>query len=183
MRKPVKTPPLPFPHSYWVLPGRLLAGEHPGGKDQAETQHRVDCLTIAGITFYLDLTEPDECPTYRHLLPRKAKYVRSAIADMEVPDSVTQMQLIQTRIAAALTIGHGVYVHCQAGIGRTGTAMGCFLVEQGLGGAAALKQLNKLWRRSVRAQTWPNVPQTSWQAEYIQKWPQHRKFHNRTRVG
>jgi hypothetical protein len=183
MSKPLKHPPLPLPHTYWVLPGQLLAGEYPGGKDEAETQRRVDCLTMAGITYYLDLTEPDECPAYRHLLPRKAKYVRSAIADMDVPDSVTQMQLIQTRIGAALTVGHGVYVHCQAGIGRTGTAIGCFLVEQGLGGAAALKQLNKLWRRSVRAKTWPKVPQTSTQADYILMWPEHRKFHNRSSVG
>jgi len=183
MIKPLKHPPLPLPHTYWVLPGQLLAGEHPGGKDETETQQRVDCLSMAGITYYLDLTEPDECPAYRHLLPRMAKYVRSAIPDMDVPESVTQMQLIQTRIAAALTNGHRVYVHCHAGIGRTGTAMGCFLVEQGLGGAAALKQLNKLWRRCVRSKTWPHVPQTWGQAEYIQMWPQHRKFHNRTSVG
>jgi protein-tyrosine phosphatase len=102
---------------------------------------------------------------------------------MDVPDSVRQMQLIQTRIGAALAIGHGVYVHCHGGIGRTGTVIGCFLVEQGLDGAAALKQLNKLWRQSVRAKTWPRVPQTSRQADYIQMWPEHRKFHNRIRAG
>jgi hypothetical protein len=170
-------------HSYWVLPGRLLAGEHPCGKDEAETQQRLDRLTLAGITYFLDLTEPDELPAYRHLLPRKAKYLRSAIADMDVPESVVQMQLIQTRIGAALAIGHGVYVHCQRGIGRTGTVIGCFLVEQGLEGAAALKQLNKLWRQSSRAKTWPKVPQTSHQAEYIAMWPEHRKFHNRIRTG
>jgi protein-tyrosine phosphatase len=138
---------------------------------------------MAGITYYLDLTEPDERASYRHLLPRKAKYIRSGIADFDVPESVTQMQLIQTRMGAALAMGRGVYVHCHIGIGRTGTVIGCFLVEQGLNGPAALKQLNKLWRQNVRAKTWPRVPQTPRQAEYILMWPEHRKFHNRIRTG
>jgi len=179
----VKIPPLPLPHTYWVIPGQLLAGEYPGGQNQAETQHRLDCLTMAGITYYVDLTKPEERPPYRLLLPRAAKYIRSPIADMDVPDSVEQMQLIQTRVRAALAVGHGVYVHCLAGIGRTGTVMGCFLVEQGLSGAAALKQLNKFWRQSARAKTWPKIPQTSQQADYIQSWPEHRQIHNRPQAG
>jgi hypothetical protein len=179
MIKSVKPPPVPLPNTYWVIPGQLLAGEYPGGQEQAETQQRVDCLTMAGITYYLDLTEPDERYPYRFLLPRKAKYIRAPIPDMDVPHSVEQMQSIQTRIGTALTNGHGVYVHCLAGIGRTGTVIGCFLVEQGLDGAAALKQLNKLWRQNARAKTWPKVPQTQAQADYIQAWPEHRQLHSR----
>jgi hypothetical protein len=33
MSKPVKSPPSPLPHAYWVLSRRLLAGEY-----EAETQ-------------------------------------------------------------------------------------------------------------------------------------------------
>jgi len=183
MIRPLKIPPLPLPHTYWVIPGQLLAGEYPGGQNQADTQQRLDCLAMAGMNFYLDLTEPEERRPYRPLLPKTAKYFRSPIHDMDVPNSVEQMQSIQTRLGAALALGHGVYVHCLAGIGRTGTVMGCFLVEQGLSGAAALKQLNKLWRQSARAKTWPKVPQTSQQAEYIQSWPQHRHIYNRPWPG
>jgi hypothetical protein len=183
MFKSFKRPPLPLPHTYWVIPGQLLAGEYPGGRDEAQTRHRLECLTRSGITYYLDLTEAKELPPYRHLLPANAKYFRAPIPDMDVPDVVGQMQLIQALIAAALARGDGVYVHCHAGIGRTGTTIGCFLVEQGLDGAAALKQLNKLWRQNLRAKTWPKVPQTSEQADYIQSWPEHRESPHRLQAG
>ena len=40
-----------------------------------------------------------------------------------------------------------IYLHCQAGIGRTGTVVGCYLVRHGLSGRAALSHLNELRRR------------------------------------
>lgn len=30
--------PLPTPDAYWVIPGRLLAGEYPGHKEEAQRQ-------------------------------------------------------------------------------------------------------------------------------------------------
>jgi hypothetical protein len=31
---------IPIPDSYWVMPGRLLAGEYPGHKDEAQALPR-----------------------------------------------------------------------------------------------------------------------------------------------
>jgi len=31
------TLPVPFPHAYWVIPGKLLAGFYPGSKDPKES--------------------------------------------------------------------------------------------------------------------------------------------------
>jgi hypothetical protein len=164
----------PLPNSYWVIAGRLLAGEHPYGMDEADARVRLRRLRDAGINYFIDLTPGDEMPEYRRLLPAGTKYLRSAIADTDVPHDVTQMQEIQARIRAALTFGRCVYVHCHAGIGRTGTVVGCYLVEKGLDGKAALKQLNLLWRQSARAKSWPKVPQTPEQVEYILRWPGRR---------
>lgn len=165
----------PLPNSYWVIAGRLLAGEHPYGMDEADTRVRLGRLRDAGINYFLDLTSSEEMPEYRHLLPADAKYLRSTIADTDIPRDVAQMREIQARIRAALTFGRCVYIHCRAGIGRTGTVVGCYLTEKGLDGNAALKQLNLLWRQSARAKSWPKVPQTPQQAEYILRWPGHRE--------
>jgi ADP-ribosyl-[dinitrogen reductase] hydrolase len=62
------------------------------------------------------------------------------------------------------------YVHCRAGIGRTGTVMGCLLVERGLTGEQALDELARLWQQCQRSQLWPSVPETEAQIEYVREW-------------
>jgi protein tyrosine phosphatase len=80
------------------------------------------------------------------------------------------MRQILTVIGEALARERRIYVHCRAGIGRTGTVVGCFLAEQGIKGKAALKELNKLWKESERSKSWPKIPQTEQQADYIRGW-------------
>lgn len=165
----------PIANSYWVVPGRLLAGEYPYGADDTETRRRLFRLRDAGINYYIDLTEDGELPGYRRLLPLHTRYLRCAIPDTQIPQSVEQMRQIQARIRAGLLFGRCIYVHCRAGIGRTALVVGCYLAEQGLSGKAALKQVNTLWRQSERSSSWPTVPQTPQQADYIVRWPSSRK--------
>jgi ADP-ribosylglycohydrolase len=164
----------PLPNSYWVVPGRFLAGEHPAGRpgrhDDAG-RARVELLIASGINCFVDLTEEGECQPYQPLLPDTAGYLRHAIRDQKVPRRARQMRLIQDDISAALAAGRNVYLHCRAGIGRTGMVAGCFLVEQGYDGERALRELNSLWtNQCARAATWPEVPQTIVQADYIRHW-------------
>ena len=161
---------LPLANSYWVVPGQFLAGEHPFGESPTDAHNRIAELRAAGIDYFIDLTELREMPNYRLLLPRHAQYVRRSIPDTEVPREAGHMQDIQALLRAALAKERGVYVHCRAGIGRTGTVVGCYLVEQGLDGKAALKELNRLWKQSERSKSWPKVPQTEVQADYIRAW-------------
>lgn len=179
MSRPPEPPPLPLPNTYWVIPGRFLAGEYPATDTLAETQGRLEVLHSAGINYFLDLTEEDELPPYHYLLPASTKYLRHPIRDTEVPDDVAQMQEIQARVRAALMFHRSLYVHCRAGIGRTATVVGCFLVEQGLEGKPAVAELNELWQQSARSMSWPKVPQTAAQATYIQRWTAHRKVQER----
>src|SRR6185295_7876536 len=69
--------------------------------------------------------------------------------------------------AAMLGEGRRVYVHCRAGIGRTGTVIACHLIEQGLSGADALARLNELWQTSDRSDTWPSIPETDAQRDFV----------------
>ena len=161
----------PFANTYWVVPGRVLAGEHPAVSDLADTRDRLARLHEAGIDSFVDLTEKGEMPPYQQLLPKGAHYVRSAIVDTRVPNNVTQTREILAGIRNGIDAGSGIYVHCRAGIGRTGLVIGCLLAEQEANGAAAIKILNRLWRQSERSKTWPTVPQTAEQADYIRHWP------------
>ena len=168
MRRPLK-------NSYWVLPGNLLAGEYPYGDSPAKARARLRRLLAAGVNTFIDLTLPGELPEYQSLLPSEVKYLRYPIQDAAVPDDAQQMHTIQAHLQAALAAGRRVYVHCRAGVGRTGTVIGCYLAEQGLDGAAALQQLNRLWKQSGRALTWPEVPQTHEQAQFIRSWAEDHK--------
>ncbi|MGH8261275.1 MAG: ADP-ribosylglycohydrolase family protein, partial [Steroidobacteraceae bacterium] len=164
------SPAQPWPNSYWVLPGRLLAGEYPGVIDAAATRERIERLVAAGIDRIVDLTAPDEAPPYDGLLPAGVEHRRLPIRDHAVPADPGHMTDILEAIESALRGGHGVYVHCRAGIGRTGTVVGCLLVEHGASGDAALEALNRAWQQCARAESWRSVPETESQVEYIRRW-------------
>jgi hypothetical protein len=161
----------PLPNSYWVIPGRLLAGEYPIGEDYSDARARLARFREAGINSFIDLTEKGELPEYRHLLPVHTQYQRSPIADTRVPASANQIQELLSDIDAAIQAKRCLYVHCRQGIGRTGLVVGCYLANEGGDGKRAIQELNRLWAQSARAASWPKVPQTAEQADYIRRWP------------
>jgi ADP-ribosylglycohydrolase len=164
------TLPKPLAESYWVIPDRLLAGRYPGGKTPKEAERRVAGLLEAGFDAFIDLTEADELPPYDIYLPARAVHIRKPIPDHGVPRAREQMAGVLAAIDSALAGGRRIYLHCRAGIGRTGTVVGCHLIEQGLSPDAALIRLNELWRDNERSHTWPDVPETDEQRDYILAW-------------
>jgi ADP-ribosylglycohydrolase len=132
-------------------------------------------LLEAGVGCFIDLTDPAEIESYERWLhgpqARDAiAYVRRPITDHGLPESVAQTVAILDAIDGALAGERTVYLHCRAGIGRTNLVVGCWLVRHGLSGEAALERLNALWQSSARARSWPNVPETATQAEYVRAW-------------
>jgi predicted protein tyrosine phosphatase len=170
-------PPRPIPDSYWVEPGRLLAGEYPGARHEDGARRKLGRLLDADVTYFLDLTEAGEhgLEPYAPLLAedaqrqeRPAVHRRMAIPDGGTP-SAAEMRRTLDAIDAALQERHCVYVHCWGGIGRTGTVVGCYLVRHGLSGQEALDLIAR--RRAGTPDGYRRSPETRAQARFILDWP------------
>jgi hypothetical protein len=133
----------PIPDAYWIIPGRLLAGPYPGSRREGLVRQRVLCFLAGGITLFLDLTEEGEAPLYAQWLDGAARHLRMPIPDFGVPAPEQMAQTLDV-IDVAIGTRHAVYVHCLAGLGRTGTVVGCFMVRHGMQGAEALRTIQLL---------------------------------------
>jgi protein-tyrosine phosphatase len=143
-------------HAYWVEPGQILAGEHPGSSnDPARTRRNVNLLVDHGIRTFVDLTSPDDpLEPYAAYVDEAAaqrdldlQWLRRPIPDMGIVDADEYDAIVDT-IRRSAERG-GVYLHCWGGVGRTGTVVGCLLIDGGLNGEEALAQI-AAWRSTTR---------------------------------
>lgn len=179
--RPVASVPPPA-GTYWVETDRLLAGGYPGHVDPAYARARVTALLELGIDWFIDLTWPGELPPYEALLPGPyapgpygpVTYSRRPIRDHDLPRHDAQMAEILDELDDALSGGHRVYVHCRAGIGRTGTVIGCHLARRLGSGSGALEALDRLWVAGGRDRDWPRTPETDAQVAYVGNWREER---------
>ena len=148
---------LPHPDCYWVLPERLLAGAYP--------ELHLDALLGAGIDCFVDLTrDGDALSPYAVRAQARARWHGFAIIDYAVPGTSLMRRIVDT-LEDELARGSRVYLHCHAGVGRTGTAVGCWLVEQGFTGGEALRLIAHK-RQALLGQS----PETEAQREFVRRW-------------
>jgi protein-tyrosine phosphatase len=124
---------VPFARSWWVVPGRLLAGYYPGHTDPTTMRAQCDGLVTAGIGVVINLMEEPEMDLSGSLFEDysiDARRERFPIVDFSIPDRATMGRIIDA-IDHGIASGDGVYVHCWGGRGRTGTVIGCWLLEHG----------------------------------------------------
>jgi protein-tyrosine phosphatase len=167
---------LPILESYWVEENRLLVGEYPGSYNDETTRQKIDTFIEAGINTFIDLTQPHELPSYEAILKEqgriydvKTRYHRFAIRDHTVPARETMTSILNT-IDEALKGGHGVYVHCWGGVGRTGIVVGCYLVRRGHSNKGALALVNTLYKTRPNNIYLPRSPETNEQINFILNW-------------
>ena len=167
------------PFFYEVVPGCLLAGRYPSDLDLETARAKLNSLLDRGVTSFVDLMEEGETnydgikfASYDQLLSQlaaerglKARYARIAIRDVDIPP-VAIMRTILGTIGGANAAGFGVYVHCRGGIGRTGTVVGCYLVEQGLKPEEALDKIPEL-RHGL---PFRSSPETNAQRRFVLEW-------------
>jgi atypical dual specificity phosphatase len=139
----------------------VLCGDWPG--DAA----RVAAIEAAGVTHFVDLTGGhDGAAGYT---PWRAAYSAHAIADFGIPSEAGMRATLDT-IAAALAAGGCVYLHCRAGIGRTGTVAACLLVEHGWTAADALALLQRKFAVNAKSAWVSATPETAAQRAFVTAW-------------
>jgi Cyclin-dependent kinase inhibitor 3 (CDKN3) len=168
----------PDPNTYWVVPGKLLAGEYPGDRYSEEARRRLRCFLAAGVRHFIDLTEVGELTPYAELLTEEAgfrpSYVRFPIRDGSVPDEPKTMAEIIAAIDRGMAEGGITYVHCWGGVGRTGFAVACWLQEHGQTPDQALTDLADKWRSCAKSKWKPSSPETAEQVRWVKQWPSYR---------
>ena len=161
MRENISAPVLPFPRSYWVSAGRLVAGAFPGSLDPAESERNLRALADCGVRHVISLMEENETnnqgiafapydePLRRYGAESGAEIVceRFAVRDLDVP-TAEEMRRILDRIDETIGREAPLYIHCWGGKGRTGTVVGCWLVRHGLAsdGEEALAMIERMRR-------------------------------------
>jgi protein-tyrosine phosphatase len=168
----------PDPNTYWVVPGKLLAGEYPGAPDSEEARKKLRRFLAAGVRHFIDLTEVGELEPYAELLTEEAgsrtSYERIPIRDVSVPEEPKTMAEIIAAIDRAMAERGITYLHCRGGVRRTGLAVACWLQERRQTPDEALGELADKWRSCAKSQRMPSSPETPEQVRWVQEWPIYR---------
>ncbi len=173
---------VPFPRSYWVVPGKLLAGCYPGSEIKQEAYSKLKDLLDHGIRHVINLMEPDErnwdgkpFAAYESQMRTIAKsmntdtyFKRIPIKDMGIP-SRHGMIIILDSIDQSIENNKPVYVHCWGGRGRTGTAIGCYLARHGYNSGPKVIELIQDFRKGAEDHKQPS-PETTKQIDMVLSW-------------
>ena len=155
--------------TYWVPLGKgaVLAGPHPVLAAEG-MEDRLVRLQALGIDHFVDLSSSEDwMPGYRELLKPGVEYTRYQIRDRWLPPDAPGLLALLRSVIEETRLGRMSYFHCQAGLGRTGTVIGCLLRELGFSGEQALDEIVRL---RMECGLHEGSPEFEEQREYIRNW-------------
>ena len=174
---------VPFNRSYWVVPGKLLAGWYPGSEDPIEEDRNLKGLIQAGTRHVISLIENQEYgrsddnpfPPYVDHLETISETMKISvtidqisITDFSVPTE-RRMVRILNQIDTCIKYYKPVYVHCWGGKGRTGTVVGCYLARHGFAAGYDVIEKIKELRKNTADFSDPS-PETREQIKMVINW-------------
>lgn len=177
----------PAARSYWVVPGWFLAGAYPSMPDVGPRRiERVTELWKAGIRTYVNLVEESEQPWGKPFTPywddldeitggtgARAACLRFAVKDGRIP-SVSLMRSVLDAVDLSLEAGWPVYLHCFGGMGRTATAVGCWMLRHGLASKDdVLQVITRLRQADEERKDW-DAPENDAQRAFVTAWVRAR---------
>lgn len=172
----------PTGRSYWVVPGWLLAGAYPSNPDVGPKRvERVAAMWKAGVRTFVNLVEEGERPWGKPFTPYwddldqiaksepRASCIRFGVKDASVP-SVSLMRSVLDTVDLSLEAGRPVYLHCFGGMGRTATAVGCWLVRHGLASTDDVLEVIKRLRQADEDRRDWDAPENDTQRDFVKAW-------------
>jgi len=159
-----------------------LAGEIPSSETADQRAQKIKGLLSVGATYVIDLTEEGECNfkgqplvDYHSELQECAaeegadiKIKRLPITDLSIPTEKEMRNILDT-IHSILDSGGCVYFHCWGGVGRTGTVLGCFLLERKMANETNVFEIINYLKRTTPIQGRVS-PETPEQMEFVLNW-------------
>ena len=167
------------PVQHYQVDALLYAGEYPGSFAPELAVTRLRELLDKGVRTFIDLTSPADLldpyeGAFSTLDPSAELGLRRyshPIPDLGIPTSPEAMRAILGLLRDETSAGRVCYIHCWAGIGRTGTVIGCWLREKGLDAKTALDEVQRRYFTSMeKSALYPRSPQTPAQTQYIKDW-------------
>jgi len=168
----------PTRRSYWVINNRFAAGAYPGKNGPSDNPDDPDALkrlVDEGINVTINLTQ-DYLGGTDWFLSRydaggkgNVSIERFPIVDGSIPSNKLMREILDS-INTHLDAGKNVYVHCWGGSGRTGTVVGCWLLEKGLAESGNILDVLHVLRMGDLDGGHNPTPEKIEQVEFILNW-------------
>lgn len=173
---------VPHPRTYWVQEGEFLAGCYPATAFFDETVQHLANLISAGVRCFIDLTnegEVDPHEQYQDILQQMSLdtgigtvYHHFPVEDLYITTEQAMQAVLDCIDHSIYENQQPVYVHCRLGIGRTGMAVGCWLIRHQKATAENVLDVIARLRRNEPTRH-IRSPETQTQIDFVRRWQQN----------